>query len=308
MKNDFYWNVYMNLEKEMMVLSNLIHIDDFQINIYSIKIAELLLRTVVEVESISKALYFDNGGSKFDDSNLFFDTDCIDFLENKWILSKKEVYVTSPFFYFTLDENKILTPLKKANKRGHSSADWMKAYQAVKHNRATSLAKANIKHLIRALAALYLLNLYYKDEEVFLGNDSTASTFDRSIGSRIFSINLHIDNTGIQKEIIYVKNQDFDKSVYLHKTTNKSRGNVLHEIEQINSRIVDKTIKLLQKKFPKIFIDDQLASGFFTRDVYDEAVKIKNSITIPTFKENSIDLRTTIESITYEVVLNKNQF
>lgn len=60
--NNYYWAVYKNLERELSDLSNLIHIDDKQLNVYSIKIAELLLRTVVEIESISKTLYFQNGG------------------------------------------------------------------------------------------------------------------------------------------------------------------------------------------------------------------------------------------------------
>ena len=44
MANNFYWTVYKNLEKELIELSNLIHIDDNQLDIYSIKIAELLLK------------------------------------------------------------------------------------------------------------------------------------------------------------------------------------------------------------------------------------------------------------------------
>lgn len=126
--NNFYWSIYKNLEKELVELSNVIHIDDNQLEIYSIKIAELLLRTAVEIESLSKTLYFKNGGNKEDDINLFFDTDCLDLLEQKWQLSKKKVQISATNFYFAQIENQILTPLKKANKRGTSSSDWQKAY------------------------------------------------------------------------------------------------------------------------------------------------------------------------------------
>lgn len=61
---NIFWPVYKNLEAEFLKLMYYIHIDDSQLNVYSSKIAELLLRTVVEIESISKKLYSENGGTK----------------------------------------------------------------------------------------------------------------------------------------------------------------------------------------------------------------------------------------------------
>jgi len=46
---NLYWSVYKNLEKEVLELSNQIHIDDEQLNVYSIKISELLIRCSVEI-------------------------------------------------------------------------------------------------------------------------------------------------------------------------------------------------------------------------------------------------------------------
>ena len=169
---NLFWPVFKNIEKEITSLSNDIHFDDKQLSIYSVKIAELLLRCVVEIEAISKDLYFKNGGTKTDGKDLFFDTDCIDLLETRWMLSKKQIIVSSTNFHFQNDENKMLYPLKKANKRGSSGADWAKAYQAVKHNRVGNLKDANIKHLIRAAAALFMLNLYYRDDVFELGKES----------------------------------------------------------------------------------------------------------------------------------------
>ena len=42
MSNNLYWSVYQNLEKELIELTNHIHVDDKQINVYSMKIADLL--------------------------------------------------------------------------------------------------------------------------------------------------------------------------------------------------------------------------------------------------------------------------
>ena len=65
--NNLYWNIYQRLEQELIELSDVIFIDDVQINVYSMKIADLLMRTCVEIEAISKKLYVDNGGTITDE-------------------------------------------------------------------------------------------------------------------------------------------------------------------------------------------------------------------------------------------------
>ena len=72
MPHNLYWAIYQNLEEDLIELSNNIHIDDNQLSVYSMKIAEMLIRISVEVESIAKELYFQNGGDKPDDNKLFF--------------------------------------------------------------------------------------------------------------------------------------------------------------------------------------------------------------------------------------------
>lgn len=54
MGNNLYWNVYKSLERELLSLAEIIHIDDSQLDVYSMKIADLLIRTTVEIESISR--------------------------------------------------------------------------------------------------------------------------------------------------------------------------------------------------------------------------------------------------------------
>lgn len=139
------------------------------------KIAELLVRCCVEIEAISKDLYLSNGGTiekktNGEDKHPRFDTDCLAYLESKWLLSKKIVYTSSSNFYFTKEENKTLTPLYKAyewtsKEEKDDECKWKRAYQAVKHNRSQNIKDANVKNLIHAMAALYLLNIYYMDEE-----------------------------------------------------------------------------------------------------------------------------------------------
>lgn len=188
---NLYWSVYKNLEKEVSELSNQVHFDDNQLSIYSVKISELLIRCCVEIESISKDLYFRLGGELPADGDLYFDTHCLQLLEENWLLSKKKVILSASDFHFQNEENKIFAPLYKANRRGTSGADWKKAYQAVKHNRVGNLSKGNIKNLLRALASLYILNIYFKDELYNFEKDSKATNFPIDLGSNLFAIKLH---------------------------------------------------------------------------------------------------------------------
>jgi hypothetical protein len=306
--NNFYWTVYKNLERELLELSNLVHIDDKQLEIYSVKISELLIRTVVEIESISKELYFKNGGTKPDDNNLFFDTDCIDLLESKWLLSKKKVQISASNFYFTQNDNKILTPLNKANKRGSSSSDWKKAYQAIKHNRVKSLTKGNLKNLIRAMAGLYLLNLYFKDNIYTLDKDATATNFDNSLGSSIFSVKLHI-NQSINIDTDYTKNEDYDESIYIVKPTDETRINFQQTLREINDKTIERTKEKVIEELSKNLNGLQNITQEEVNNKINTIVqKVKTENMIQVARENGQLLKQNIDKLKYEAVLNKQQY
>lgn len=89
-KSSIFWQTYLNLEKEAIDVSKYIFITDVktenqegkevpcysQLETFSPYIADLLIRCCVQIEAISKELYFDNGGTKpRGDKSLFFDED-----------------------------------------------------------------------------------------------------------------------------------------------------------------------------------------------------------------------------------------
>jgi len=306
--NNLYWSVFQNLEKEIINLSNQIHFDDTQIEIYSIKISELLIRTVVEVESISKELYIINGGLKPDNNELFFDTDCLNLLETKWLLSRKKIQVTSPNFYFSLEENQVLTPLKKANKRGSSSSDWLRAYQAIKHNRAKNLEKGNIKHLIRALAGLYILNLYYRDVSFKLEKDASGTNFDTNIGSEIFSVSVHSNQT-LSAEKDYEKNSDFDECIYLIKPTDNSRTFVQNSLLTVNQKTQERFKANVEKEVEKRLRQQQDSEDIDINDKIEKIIKkIQSENLIQVARENGQILQKAFDGLRYEAVLNRQQY
>lgn len=147
----YYWNAYKRLEQEVMALAESIHVCDDQLKVYSMRIGELLVRAAIETEALVKVLYHANGGTKSSGKELYFDTDCFALLEEKWKISKKTIFVTATNFYLEDDVNRVLKPLHKSFKRGTSSSDWQKAYQAVKHDRSHNLKSGNLRNLILAM-------------------------------------------------------------------------------------------------------------------------------------------------------------
>ena len=201
-KSELFWQTYLSLEKEAIELSKFIYITDVkkingangymeetcrtQLDTFSPYLADLLIRCCVEIEAISKELYFKNGGTKKrGDKDLYFDDDCLKLMDIKWGTGDKSVQVIAPTFEFKNDENRILKPLKRAYKR--QGTYWERAYQAVKHDRYTSLYKGNVRAFIQALAALFLLNLYYRNDS-WKTDYNNVGKIDFSLGSRLFAV------------------------------------------------------------------------------------------------------------------------
>lgn len=235
-KKDIFWQTYLNLEKEVIEVSKYIFITDevtirtdgketpiscdSQLKVFSPHIADLLVRCCVQIEALSKELYYNNGGEKPRGSkDVFFDEDCLKLVDKKWETGKKEVLVAAPFFNLTKDENRVLRPLRNAHKR--SGVSWAKAYQAVKHDRFGSLQFGNVKALLHAMAALYLLNLYFRNDVRVL-TFHELSKCDYSMGSSLFAVKspavkmLWYGNEPLKSESPYVvkyKDEEYQRIV-----------------------------------------------------------------------------------------------
>lgn len=307
--SNLYWNVYRSLERELLDIADTIHIDDEQLSTYSTRIANLLVRTVIEIESISKELYVREGGAQPAQGNdLYFDTDCLALLESKWTLSKKVVMISSPILYTIKPENQRFTPLHKASKRGTSGSDWKKAYQAVKHNRSRSLSQGNIRHFIRALGALFLLNLYYQDQGFDLGMDVTAKSFDVSLGSSLFSIELHPFLKDLNGGC--TKRENYEQCTYIICSTQKSKELFQEALAEATKIAADRASSSLQQDreslSPSLTTDERSKKEKELEDRY--RIDYTDQYLIPAFLEDGGPLSKAVMHIKYEVLLNKNQF
>lgn len=301
MEHNLYWPVYLNIEKEFLHLAESIHIDDSQVEVYSMKIAELLIRTAVEFEALAKNLYFVNGGTKADSKELYFDTDCMEHLVNIWNIDKRVVMVSFPILFLEKEENVLLTPLHKTNKRGTSSADWCKAYQAVKHNRVKDLRKGNIKNFMRALAALYILNLYYRDEKVSFIIPGKEPLQDFSFGSQIFSVMRPNNISQVYTDGRYPKGADFEKHVYVAVPNDFKYKELVTLMNKENDETQFNLIQKLESqiKAGEVLPTQEDISTFLSK----ERSKVANDVA----QKYAYEVGRKFMEMSYTAELNKNQ-
>jgi len=302
MNTNIYWPIYKNIESEFNNLMFNIHIDDTQLNVYSSKISDLILRASAEIESISKELYKLHGGPKT--SNIRYDEDAIVFLNTLWNLEQKVVIVISYNCFITKKE---VRPFKKNEMRTGSTRQtysWNNSYQNLKHDRANSLSFGNVKYLFEVTAALFILNIYYKDLIYDLEDDSTASKFDLSMGSSIYSIKLH-NNTNISIDKEYEKNTDFDECIYLLLATNETYTKVQDALKKVNEETLERNRQQILNYLTAEKITDPKTIQSTTDNVIE---KIKTDNMVAVAKENGINLLSALNGLRYEAILNKKQY
>lgn len=184
------------------------------------------------------------------DSSILFDEDCLKLIDIKWKTHEKNVLIVAPFFNFTKDENRVLKPLKEAHKR--QGTYWEKAYQAVKHDRYSSLHKGTVKAFIHALAALYLLNIYYRNTS-WVVKYQEVPNLDYSMGSQIFAV--RPPQSG---ELWYGNNPVISTSPYTVKYRDSDYQNIKNLQDQEQQALIDymeKQPELHDSEFQSIMED-----------------------------------------------------
>ena len=162
--------------------------------------------------------------------------------------------VVAPFFNLTKDENTILKPLKDAHKR--QGTYWERAYQAVKHDRYSSLQKGNVKAFLQALAALYLLNIYYRNDS-WVTKYRDIKQLDYSLGSSIFMVKpptvdlLWYGNKPIVSESPYVvtyQDSDYKNIEEMQQNEEKALNDYLNNQPELQEVAFQNQLKEALKK------------------------------------------------------------
>lgn len=224
-KVNMFWTVYKKLEKDVLDLSYYIHFTDEksddsenkgrtnkinQIWTYSNQIADLLIAISTQIESLFLELY----KIEFKETTDTVAT-TIREINNKWNLSDKKVRIISKNMYFT-DVNGFGSAFAPMAYKSNDENDYYSAYCAVKHNRVNALYKANINVLIRALAALFILNVYYSFEKVEV--DEIAK-YDFSFDSDIFSLEYSLNEYSSSAVLIVEEDKEYVMKLELFADT-----------------------------------------------------------------------------------------
>lgn len=291
-----HWNMYKNLEQEFLSLAEAVHIDDKQVNVFSLKIAELLIRAATEIESIAKDLYIAVSNQPVG-RGTYFDTDCLKYLNEKWHLEKRVIYVNCHFVYFEDESNKMFAPLKKASVQG--ACDWKKAYQAVKHNGRMSIEKGSLKNFMKALAALYLLNVYYKGyaEHLDIGDASASKRFNGPRDSDVFLVKVASLGESVGADGYLPKRDFYDDCTYLVRPSEVSLQGMVNVIGRTNRDSVAELAALL----------DNLSSNHW-KGSKSELDRMIGDARIRGAKKHSGEFIKAYSAFRYEAELNLRQY
>lgn len=210
-KSNMFWTVYKKLEKDVIDLSYYIHFSDEptesgynQIWTFSNQIADLLIAISTQIESLFLELYNTEFDAKSEDIGAG-----IKAIDKKWNLSEKQVKIISKNMYFT-DTNGFGSEFAPMAYRPHDENDYYSAYCAVKHHRSNALHKANVNVLIRALAALFILNIYYSFDALEI---EKISDFDFTFNSSVFMAKYETDTASSNAVVIIDEDCEYLKKI-----------------------------------------------------------------------------------------------
>lgn len=255
-KSHIYFQIYEKIEEEVLNLSSSIHFVDDQLEVYSIKIADLIVRCSIEVESLIKDIYDVESGEKYVNIG-----ESLKWLEKHWKISKKTVNVYSNYFH--LSNNYM--EFAPFNYEKYSKDDYYSIYNAIKHDRSKNLCKANLYTLFRILGALFILNIYFQDERIYLEDFSRQKKIDMSRGSKIF--NFYVSPC---KDLIKLTNEeDIDREICLYEINRRENG-YMFVIEYLNRFDEKETIKMIMgmpifQEFAKSSLGNQIDLDIFNK-------------------------------------------
>lgn len=298
--SNIFWPVYKNLENSVVDISFNIHVDDVQLDVYSSRIVDLILRAAAEIESLTKKLYADVSNKHTD--GIKFDDVALNHISKLWNLDCKNVILSSANCF---QNERILVPFSKNTPKTVGKKltySWNNAYQNLKHDRMNNLKYGSVRHLLSIMAALYLLNLYNQENTFFIGNDGSGANFSPNRGSDIFAIEV-AKNGGSQPNGTLNPAKEIDMSVYFIRPTQDTHEKLTRSISDFNQHIGSLLMRhpKIQKYLNEVSVEDKRKHGNLAWDVLgqDEYMNVMRDAT----REKPIKVQ-----MEYEVVLNKGQF
>ena len=150
-----YWNYYLLLEKKVINLQNYITFSANNGSCYSIEIMNLIINICCEIDVIFKII-------------LGYELDKFKTISDYKKIYNKEGYeeIDDETLYLIDNKDYKLIPFENF-KPDSESPVWWEAFDDLKHKRTISFNEANLKNLLNALGALYILEIYYFRKSFF---------------------------------------------------------------------------------------------------------------------------------------------
>ena len=174
----------------------------------------------------------------------------------------------------------------------------------MKHNRVKELAKGNLKHLLHGLAALYVLNLYYKDEQIKNLTDKDKHSVNRNFGSALFAVNKHI-TAGLKSDGQYEKNANFDECVFIEDYEPNSKKVACEVMAEMNNYVQQHSLAELEKLMKEKASKGEVPSQEWINQVRPQIMK---SVFPIKDYQLSKKFNSGLNGLLYDIVLNKNQY
>lgn len=160
-KERLFFQIYQSLEKELLDMTDYIHFSERNLNVYSVKLANFILRANVETESLLKELLkrtdYYNGLSSDKEKNKALEKRSYTEVNSVYNLDKKTIYIASEIFYFQGEYSEPFKPFEY-EKNGKNSYE---IYNAIKHDKVNNLEKADLETAINMLGTIFILNLCF---------------------------------------------------------------------------------------------------------------------------------------------------
>lgn len=120
-KERLFFQIYQSLENELLEMTDYIHFSDKNLNVFSVKLANFILRANVECESLLKELFkntfYYNSLSK-EERKEKLKSSTFTYVNKEYNLLEKEVIISSEFFSLKINTLKVLHHLSiKKQKR-----------------------------------------------------------------------------------------------------------------------------------------------------------------------------------------------
>ena len=172
-----YWNYYVELEDQLLATKRFVDFSDANFKTFSIEYLKLLQATCSEIDVVAKivAEYYDPQFKSLTNKNI-----------QKWGLVIQTAFPQIGESSVCFNYDRVITPWNnwkyetyqnKDNQTryrlvdGYETPFWWTAYNKVKHERTskykegqTNYVRANLKNLITAMAALYVLESLFISE------------------------------------------------------------------------------------------------------------------------------------------------